>query len=160
MKYTLLLTVGFLIAVMLGWNGQQIWQDRPVTGSDHATMHHGAGGMAHSHTELLSLAEGPDAPRFEIALDKDPVGGWNLHIISENFLFTPAAVNQTNVAGEGHAHIYVNGKKLARVYGDWFHIPSLPTGEVTLQVTLNANDHSPLAVGETALSQVKILSVE
>ena len=51
-----------------------------------------------------------------------------------------------HVAGEGHAHVYVDGEKIARLYGPWLHIPSLSPGAV-VEVTLNANDHRPLAIG-------------
>ncbi|MBL4598601.1 MAG: hypothetical protein JKX93_06480 [Rhizobiaceae bacterium] len=107
---------------------------------------------SHDHSKLVSLPAGADAPSIGIEIVKDPVGGWNLHIITTNFQFAPEAVNQHHQAGQGHAHIYVNGKKLARVYGPWFHIGSLPKGNVEVKVTLNSNDHSGLAVGEKALA--------
>jgi hypothetical protein len=40
----------------------------------------------------------------------------------------------------------INDKKVARVYGPWFHIPNIPVGSHTITATLNANNHSQLAV--------------
>ena len=62
--------------------------------------------------------------------------------------------------GEGHAHVYVDGEKAARIYGPWFHLGALPPGEVTLGVTLNANDHSLLAVSGRPLKAEKTITVE
>ncbi len=123
---------------------------------DHSKMKHGA----HDHATLLSLPVGPDAPTLDFSLAKDKSSGWNLHIITSNFRFAPQAASSPHVAGEGHAHIYVNGEKLARVYGPWFHIANLPKGETMVTITLNANNHSPLAVGEKALSVMKKIAVE
>jgi hypothetical protein len=51
------------------------------------------------------------------------------------------------VAGEGHAHLYIDGKKITRLYGEWYFIPSLKPGTHTIRVTLNANTHEDYAVG-------------
>jgi len=40
-----------------------------------------------------------------------------------------------------------NVRFIARIYGVWMHIASLPEGAV-VEVTLNANDHRQLAVGD------------
>lgn len=62
--------------------------------------------------------------------------------------------------GEGHAHVYVNGAKIGRLYGPWLHLPNLPKGEVTVEVTLNANDHRPLAVNGAPITAREVLTVE
>ena len=81
------------------------------------------------------------------------MSGWNLHIETENFSFSPENASLAHIDGEGHAHVYINGVKLGRFYGPWVHLDDLPEGEVTVEVTLNANDHRFLAVGDVALSQ-------
>lgn len=111
----------------------------------------------HDHGKILSLPAGPTAPTLDFELLKDAVGGWNLHIKTTHFDFSPETVNAANEAGRGHAHIYVNGKKLARVYGSWFHIAKLPDGPYKLNVTLNANDHGTLAVAGKPLSVTKTI---
>ena len=37
-------------------------------------------------------------------------------------MFAPENVNQADVDGQGHAHIYVDGEKVSRVYGERFHL--------------------------------------
>jgi hypothetical protein len=42
--------------------------------------------------------------------------------------------------GEGHAHLFVNGKKVARVYGDWVHL-NVGKGTNQVKVNLTTNSH-------------------
>lgn len=107
---------------------------------------------AHDHSKVVELEAGRNAPTLNFSLHKDAIGGWNLHISTTNFRFAPENVNSPNRPGEGHAHIYVQGTKLARIYSPWFHVPRLPTGKILITVTLNSNDHSTLSVGKKPLS--------
>lgn len=133
---------GFLLGVS---------SDVEMTGHDHAL---------HDHSKMIDQPASSDAPSVTIALIPDSMSGWNLHIMPKNFRFTPDAVNQADVAGEGHAHVYVNGQKLMRVYSEWTHIPSLPTGTVDLSVNLNANSHSPISVGGVPVAANTIVEVK
>jgi hypothetical protein len=104
-------------------------------------MDHGS--MDHSPVDL---AAGPDAPTLAITLHQDTMSGLNLEIQTTNFTFSPETVNQANIPNAGHAHVYANGKKLSRVYGNWFHITGLPSGEHLIKVELNANSHGVIQV--------------
>ncbi len=86
----------------------------------------------------------------------DMMDGFNIQILTSNFSFTPAAINRAPVDNEGHAHIYVNGVKIARVYSDWYHLPGtiLKMGDNEVRVTLNANDHSEWTVDGVPVSSV------
>ena len=106
------------------------------------------------------LPAGPDAPTLELRAVKDTAAGWNLHIVTTNFRFAPERVDAPHRPGEGHAHVYVDGRKAARIYGPWFHLGTLPSGKVTLGVTLNANDHSLLSVSGRPLKLEKTITVE
>ncbi len=141
--------IGFILAAANGVT---------LDGHDHATDHgqgkgahsdHKSDDSAHDHSKTRDIT-GP-APTLAIDLLRDPVSGWNLHIMTTNFTFSPSSAGAAHVNGEGHAHIYANGAKIARVYGPWFHIAALPEGQVDLSVTLNSNDHSTLAVAGTPL---------
>ncbi len=122
-----------------------------LDGHDHATDH-GSGGhemaTAHSRHDHSKLRENDgDAPAtLAIHVTEDSVAGWNLHLMTTGFAFAPESAGSTHVPGQGHAHVYANGAKIARVYGDWLHIDTLPSGAVDLMVTLNSNDHQTLAV--------------
>jgi len=131
-------------SILLGWLA--LFASNGALSQSHS---HGAAG--HAHDKALVLPAGPSAPSVSASIAKDPVGGWNLHVTATNFRFAPEHASGEHVAGEGHGHIYVNGKKIARLYGAWFHIGSLPTGGADIRVTLNANDHREIMVGGKAV---------
>jgi len=108
----------------------------------------------HAHGDALMLDPGDTAPTLELDLIPDPVAGWNLHVKTSNFVFAVERAGGEHVPGEGHAHIYVNGTKVARAYGAWFHLETLPAGDVEIEVTLNSNDHRSLMVGDRPVSAV------
>lgn len=95
-------------------------------------------------------------PTVGIEFEKDKMDGYNLHFVTENYTFTPEKVNTEPIPGEGHAHVYVNGVKVARVYGEWFHLSSsdLRDGPNEVEVTLNANDHSEWVIDGLHISSV------
>lgn len=92
----------------------------------------------------LEIHDPAQAPSLKLELQPDAEGGWNLHLRTARFRFAPDKVNQAPVLGEGHAHLYLDGQKLARLYGPWLHLPPLPPGRHRLRVTLNGNDHAEL----------------
>lgn len=113
-----------------------------------------AGAVAkHQHPPREVSAELPQ-PSVTHLVFPDVMGGYNVQILPVNFKFTPAAINRAPQDNEGHAHIYVNGVKLARVYSNWFHLSGdlLTPGENEVRVTLNANDHSEWAVNGVSVS--------
>lgn len=141
--------IGFLLAAANGitLNGHDHSAQR-----DHAISAPEAPHNDHAHDDMLDLASGALTPTLEISLKPDPVAGWNLNILTTNFDFAPDHAGGKHVAGEGHAHVYVNEVKIARAYGPWMHLSSLPDGNVKISVTLNANDHRGLSVAGTALT--------
>lgn len=95
-----------------------------------------------SHNTIESTTN--TTPTVSVEAIKDAKDGYNINIITTNFVWAPEHVNQTPIQGEGHAHIYVDNIKIARVYSNWFHLSdsNLHPGKNTIVVTLNANDHS------------------
>jgi hypothetical protein len=96
-------------------------------------------GAAHAHRP----APAPKPwPRVQLQVEPDSMSGWNVHVRTDNFRFSPETAGAQRQPGQGHAHLYVDGKKVARLYGPWFHLPHLTPGSHYLHVTLNADDHS------------------
>lgn len=108
-------------------------------------------GMRHDHSAILELTAA-SAPSVNLQLIPLAGGGYNVRVQALNFIFTPQNVDGAPVPNEGHAHLYIDGVKIARVYGEWFHLASLPQGARTLTVTLYANDHSAFAVDGAQIS--------
>lgn len=109
--------------------------------------------MVHPQFEVPA---GTPAPEVMIHATKDTTGGWNLHFMTKNFTFTPELAGQPDVMGEGHGHLYVNGKKVARVYGNWFHL-NVEKGVNKVKVSLNTNQHKDYAVdGKVITSEIEL----
>nr|WP_200904499.1 hypothetical protein [Streptomyces yangpuensis] len=88
------------------------------------------------------------APEVQLALRPDSEDGWNLQLSVKNFRFTPDSTGGAALPGAGHAHLELDGRKIARLYGPWFHLPAalVPDGAHTLTVRLYADDHTAWAV--------------
>ncbi len=125
--------------------------DTTVSHGDHDTAdigHADHSGHDHdAHGSLREVADGVAVPTLAIQVHEDPVEGWNLRLDTTDFRMAPERVSTAHVDGEGHAHLYIDGVKVSRVYGHWHHIGALAAGEHELRVELSANDHSTLAVG-------------
>ncbi len=111
-------------------------------------------GMVMASYPLDAADTAATLPTVDFTLAKDGANdGWNLHIITTNFAFTPQNENQAPVPNEGHAHLYIDGA-LSVVYGPWYHIDSLASGEHTVTVSLNANDHSIFTYGGVKIQKI------
>ena len=80
-------------------------------------------------------------PTISIEVSKDHMSGYNVQVETEEFKFAPESVGEAHKADVGHVHLYVDGKKVARVYGEWFHLTGLTPGERVISATLNNNEH-------------------
>ncbi len=106
--------------------------DHAEPGHDHhAEMDHGP---VESETPL-SMAIGATV---------EEGGGVKVRIMTEGWNWAPEAVNLEPTPGAGHAHIYVNGEKLSRVYGPYHYLPALEPGSHEIKVNLNDNRHNAL----------------
>jgi|GEM_PF-2690409 len=114
-------------------------------------------GHAHKGSSRIDVSGEEAIPDLEIAMTEDAVSGWNLQISTTDFRFTPYNVGGDHVPGEGHAHIYINGEKRARIYGPWFHVDPLPKGRHDIEVTLNSNTHAEYFDGERRVSRKTII---
>ena len=89
-----------------------------------------------------------DEPQPALALLANATGdGWTLTLQTTGFTFSRDAVDGPHQPGTGHGHVYLDGLKLARVYGDTYQVGPLPPGPHEFRVTLNTNDHRAYAVG-------------
>jgi len=113
---------------------------------------------SHDHdsgsTQLREWAGSP-VPTVELSVD-DSMDHTMLVIKADGFTFTSAAVTEP-VDGEGHAHLYVDGKLLTMIYAPEFRLPDdVVSEDHVLTVTLSTNDHLEYAedgepVGETIM---------
>ena len=99
-------------------------------------------------------------PTVDFTLLKDTLDGWDLHIATTNFTWTPQNINQTPIADEGHAHLYIDGN-LTVLFAPWYHIDGsvLFPGKHAITVSLNANDHSVFSANGKPVQMTKTLFV-
>ena len=113
------------------------------TMEDMKSMDEIEGDHNHSH-KALDISDNSDIPTLAINASPDAIKGWNLEIKTTNFTFTPENLNQASIPNQGHAHLYINGKKVTRIYGNWYYISELPKGDNKIKVTLNTDNHENL----------------
>jgi len=112
-------------------------------------MNHGEAGM-HQHS-LIDVSHLKPLPSLTLTITKDPMGGWNIHAPVQHFQYVPERVNGDPIDREGHAHLFVDGKKVARLYSEWFYLSNLTPGEHTVSVQLNAHNHHVLGNGTSPI---------
>ncbi len=111
-------------------------------------------GMDHGVLDISNEQSTPIIEDFKLL--KDSMGGWNVYVEVSNFRFAPEHASQPHRRGEGHAHLYINGNKIARIYGHWHHIPELIKDRNEVKITLNSNDHQTFAIGGNVIEKVII----
>ncbi len=154
-KLIMMVIVGVLIGWIVGFAiGNNIKEDEVST--DQIEYSENKKESASTHSETLEVPA-ENAPTVKIAAHKDPKSGYNVNIATTNFTFAPQNASTSHVDGEGHAHIYVNGNKLGRVYGGWYHVDEVEDGENEIKVTLNSNAHVDYAVDGDVISDTIIV---
>lgn len=112
---------------------------------------------ADMHSRQVVVPDSAAVPEVELNIKEDELSGWNIHLETKNFRFTPEKFGQAHVLGEGHAHLYLDDKKIARIYNSWYHLSELLPGAHTLSVTLNTNNHDEYVFdGAVIVDEVKI----
>ena len=112
-------------------------------------------GSGHEHGGVVETS----GMSVDVTAEVDPIDGINVRITPTGFVFAPEKVNQADVDGEGHAHIYVDGEKVGRAYGEWFHLKGVAPGRHEIRVTLQTNGHSEYVVGGQPVQAATTVSV-
>ena len=103
------------------------------------------------------------APRATLDIQKDPTGGFNVQVITSKFVWRPEMASMQHVPGEGHAHVYLDGRKIMRIYNEWFHLNtyqfSTRSGEQLLSIEFVGNDHSPYTIQGVPVGAEQIVDV-
>ena len=107
-------------------------------------MESNAGDNDHHSTAVPDQVISEAPVSVKISAEPDTNGGVHVRITVEGFRFAPDLVDQDHTPGAGHAHIYLDGEKLGRVFADEYHIAVVPPGKHEIRVSLNTNNHSAL----------------
>ncbi len=105
---------------------------------------------SHSHDHSSGHAAKPEsidagAPiAVAIAAQVESKGTVDVAIDTEAWQWAPDQVDAPHVPGTGHAHIYVDGVKISRVFAPSYRLTGLTPGAHEIRVTLNSNNHHEL----------------
>ncbi len=129
-----------------------------LTAPKPASMGPGAMAPMGMMVKTYNLKPTDPVPTVDFQITEDPVamGGWDIHITTTNFTWTPQNVNQAVVLDQGHAHLYIDGN-LFVVYGPWYHTIDLTKGPHTIVVALAANDHTIFALNGNYIEKEKTI---
>jgi hypothetical protein len=100
-----------------------------------------------------------ELPSVWMDIKPDLKDGYNIRFIPTNFKILPEKVNTMHVMGEGCINLYINGEKVARVYGEYYHI-DLEPGEYEIMATLLSNELTEYTFRAEPISAVETLTVE
>ena len=115
-------------------------------------------GMMLKTFPLDTVDSSKTVPTIAFTFDRDTLAdGWNLHLITTHFTFTPQLEDQAAIANQGHVHLYIDGV-LTVVYGPWFHVDALAPGPHTITVALAANDHSLFTYGGAKIQATQTIA--
>ena len=124
---------------------------------------HGHGDDASASGQHAAMAHEPMESEVPISVsittEVDDRGGVDVQVMTEGWRWTPDNVDGDHVTGEGHAHIYVDGVKIDRVYSPKYYLEPLEPGERQIRVTLNANSHEELTYNGKSVEAVAVVAV-
>ncbi|MER7406781.1 hypothetical protein ABT373_31005 [Streptomyces sp. NPDC000070] len=82
------------------------------------------------------------APGVGIEVQPGAAGGWDVRLTLRNFRFSPAGAQAGAVAGRGLAHLYVDGRLVARLRAPGYRLPArlVPRGTHQVTARLYADD--------------------
>ena len=108
--------------------------------------------MDHSHMPI-AVPSGVEPLSLSLALTKDSMSGYNLKLLTQHYvltsppngvdmaaLMTPSLDQQTGFL-MGHAHLYINGEKIQRIYGHNIHLPQSRFSQGTNSISVSLNNH-------------------
>lgn len=118
--------------------------------------------LAHTamHQEQHAVPEGVPVPELGLELYADESDGYNLRILVRNFLMESPVDASDDGNLRGHAHLYLNGVKLTRVYGTALHLPArlFKQGINSLQLSINDHDHRVWAINREVIQATILMN--
>ena len=95
----------------------------------------------HQHV-LLELDENTPVPQISLNVFRDETDGVNLHIQTNKYILNaPHSSTPDSKYISGHAHLFINAKKVQRVYGADVHLPASLFRKGVNQIAISLNSH-------------------
>ena len=126
--------------------------------TDRGDSSHGHGDDHHATVETATI-ESELPISVSITAEVQTGGDVYVRILTGNWRWAPEQVDQPHAPGEGHAHIYVDGEKISRVFEPFYQLTGLAPGEHEIRVTLNSNNHHELLVSGKAVESATLVTI-
>jgi len=128
---------------------------------EHEHQHSQDAGDNHPHDDAVPYVydNHTQLPQLRMCANPDSLSGYNVKLGVRDFSFTPDAAGQPAVAGQGHAHLYVNGNKVARLYGTDFYLADVEDGD-ELRASLFTDDHRPYTHDDRPIEATFVIGAE
>jgi hypothetical protein len=79
----------------------------------------------------------------------------HLQLTVQHFSFSLENMGKDNKAGEGHVHLYLDGKKVAKVFEPTYVLKDIPPGKHEVTVELAKNNHESYGVQQKFQIEIK-----
>lgn len=101
--------------------------------------------MTMTNVTALEGSAGNPVPKISLRFYRDEVSGLNLYVHLMDFQMGPPELAMKGRRSTGHGHLYINGRKVRRVYGPHQHLPVglFKPGVNLVMVSLNDHNQRP-----------------
>ncbi|GLW46196.1 hypothetical protein Stsp02_18580 [Streptomyces sp. NBRC 14336] len=91
---------------------------------------------------LYREVDADQAPEVGVEVEPNDDDSWDVRLTVRGFRFSPAGTKEHPVAGQGLAHLYLDGKLIAKLRGPAYRLPAelVPRGTHQLTARLYADD--------------------
>ncbi|WP_308367900.1 MULTISPECIES: hypothetical protein [unclassified Microbulbifer] len=95
-----------------------------------------------TNVAALEVPAANPVPKISLRFYRDEISGLNLYIHVVDFQMGPPELAMKGRRPTGHGHLYINGRKVRRVYGPHQHLPDglFKPGVNLVMVSLNDHD--------------------
>ena len=93
---------------------------------------------------FLTLPAEIREPEVALSVTPRPDGRWRIRIDTEGFTFSNLCLSEAEAIPVGHAHVIVDGVKVASAYDPIVEVGPFPAGLHDLTVVLRGQDHRAL----------------
>ena len=112
----------------------------------------------HTMSNLYVAAEDEPVPDMTMTVSPDSET-WVVSLKTQNIKLSADLADGPHQPGTGHAHLYLNGLKLQRMYSSQAVIGALPPGQHKVVVTLNTNDHKAYSKDGNPITAMALIDV-
>lgn len=118
--------------------------------------------MSGHSPRMLDVSNSVAVPKITLMeiIEETSGMGHNLHVEIDNWVFTPENTGNTYKENQGHAHVYIDGEKHGRMYGNYYFLGTLEKGKHKISITLNGDDHTAFTLGTKMIGEEREIEIK